>query len=943
MATEFLLLGPLAVGTEGAPLPIPGAKHRAVLAALLLRANEVVTVDDLAEVLWGEDLPSSARTVVQNYVMRLRRALGPAGSRITTQPGGYLIRVEPGELDLDRLEDLLRHARAAARQARWTDASAQGAAALALWRGEPLADVGSDLLAARHGSRLAELRLQALESRLDAELQLERHGEAISELRQLAAGHPLRERLHALLMLALYRDGRQAEALAAYQHARDVLIAELGAEPGPDLQQLHQQILAADPALNRRSTSSSATAPAAPVPRQLPAGVAGFTGRAAELGALTEMLDHAGAGGPGTVVITAIGGTAGVGKTALVLHWAHQVSGRFPDGQLHVDLRGFDPSGTPVTPDAAIRSFLDALGVPPERIPASPEAQAGLYRSLLACKCMLIVLDNARDEQQVRPLLPASPGSQVIVTSRNQLSGLVAGSGARLLTLDVLSHAEAAQLLTARLGSDRAGAETAAVDRIAGLCACLPLALAVTAARAAARPGFPLAGLAAELADSGGRLDALDAGDPTTSVRVVFSWSYRQLGAATARMFRLLGLHPGPDICVPAAASLAAHTQPQARRLLDELARAHLITEHAPGRYAFHDLLRAYAADKAGACDSDADRDAAVGRVLDHYLHTAFRASMFLDPRREPISVAAPGPGTTPGRPAGCQQALAWFAAEHNVLLAVTTLAVESGSDTHAWQLPWTMTPFLHRRGLYQDWAATQRLAVAAAARLGDIAGQAVSSRHLAHACRYFGEYDQVLRCYSNALALYRQLGNRAGEAAVHRGLGLAARGQGRYADALSHAEESLRLYRAADDKHGEAVMLNNVGWYHALLGDYQQTRAFCQRSLIVNAEVGDRALEGNIWDSLGYAEHHLGNLAEAVVGSQRALSIAMELGDRAGEAVALTHLGDAHRDGGGLPRAREAWQQALAILDDLRHPDADTVRAKLATPNDQASEDPSA
>jgi transcriptional regulator with XRE-family HTH domain len=371
------------------------------------------------------------------------------------------------------------------------------------------------------------------------------------------------------------------------------------------------------------------TGPASPasaeVPHQLPAAVADFTGRATEVAALTQIVENAGGGGPGTVLISAIGGTAGVGKTALALHWAHQVAGRFGDGQLYMNLRGFGPSGTPATASGAIGGLLDALGIQPERIPTSPEAQAGLYRSLLSDKQMLLVLDNALDEQQVRPLLPAGAGSLVIITSRNQLSGLAAANGARLLTLDVLTHAEAVQVLTVRLGTGRAAAEPALVDEIADLCACLPLALAVTAARAAARPGFPLSALAAELRDPAGRLDALDAGDPAASVRAVFSWSYQQLSSDTARMFRLLGLHPGPDVSIPAAASLAGTSQSEARRMLGELTRGCLIAEHAPGRYGFHDLLRAYAADQAGAHDSQAECAAATGRVLGcipaHYRH----------------------------------------------------------------------------------------------------------------------------------------------------------------------------------------------------------------------------------------------------------------------------------------------------------------------------------
>jgi DNA-binding SARP family transcriptional activator/tetratricopeptide (TPR) repeat protein len=944
---EFCLLGPLTVRCGGTALAVPRGRQRAVLAALLLRANHVAAVDELAEALWGADLPPSARVSAQNYVMRLRSTLGPAGSRIATHPHGYLIRVEDGELDVARFEALLGEARAAARECRWPQAAGSAAAALALWRGEPLADAGSDVLALREGPRLAELRLQAAETRIDAELHLGRPGDVVGELRQLAGAQPLRERLHALLMLALYRDSRQAEALAAYRQARQLLVEELGTEPGPELQQLHRQILDADPALIVTGPATPAATVAAPTgsaPRQLPAAVPGFTGRAAELEALTGMLDQTGAAGaPGTVVISAIGGTAGVGKTALALHWAHQVAARFGDGQLHVNLRGYDPSSAPVIPAEAIRGFLDALGVPPGRIPPAPEARAGLYRSLLADKRMLIVLDNARDEQQVRPLLPASPGTLVLVTSRSQLSGLAAAEGARLISLDVLSHAEAVHMLTARLGTARSAAEPGAVDRIASLCACLPLALAVTAARAAARPGFSLAALADELADVGSCLDVLDAGDPGSSVRAVFSWSTRQLSGEAARMFRLLGLHPGPDISIPAAASLAGGRQPQARALLQELARAHLIAEHVPGRYAFHDLLRAYAVEQAHHTDSDTDRREATGRVLDHYLHTAARAALLLDSAKEPVVLAPPRPGAAAGQPADRRQALAWFQAEHQVLLAALALAARSGFDAHAWQLPWAIKNFLQDRGYWQEWAATQRTALAAATRLGDTAAQAVCCRLLGAACIDLGDHDQARGHFARSLALYQQLGNRLGQAKVHQNLGYAAERQGRYAEALGHAEEALRLFRAIGDKANEAAALNGVGWCRALLGDYQQARAFCRQALTLSAETGHRWVEGAAWDSVGYAEHHLGNLAEAAACYQRALSILRESGGRFDEAEVLTHLGDTRHAGGELAQAREAWQQALAILEDLQHPDAGQLRAKLASTADHASANRSA
>jgi tetratricopeptide (TPR) repeat protein/transcriptional regulator with XRE-family HTH domain len=677
------------------------------------------------------------------------------------------------------------------------------------------------------------------------------------------------------------------------------------------------------------SAPGPAAAPA--VPRQLPAAVAGFIGRAAEIEALTRVLDDASTGSPGTVMISAIGGTAGVGKTSLALHWAHQVAGRFRDGQLYVNLRGFDPSGVPMTAAEAVRGFLDALGIPPERIPPLPDAQAGLYRSLLASQQILIVLDNARDEQQVRPLLPASPASLVIVTSRSQLPGLAAADGARLLTLDVPTAAEARQMLTAGVGAQRAGAEPDAVSDIADLCGRLPLALAIAAARAAAGPRFPLAALAAELRDAAGRLDALDSGDPAASVRAVFSWSYQQLDPAGARLFRLLGIHPGPDITTYAAASLAATGEPDARRLLRELARAHLITEYIPGRYACHDLLRAYAADQAQATEDGQARDAATGRALDHYLHTANTAALLIAPSRDPVTLPPPRSGVTPEHLAGHAEALAWLEAEHQVLLAAINLAASTRFYDRAWQIPCEMGDFLNRQGQWHELATIQRTAVTAAARVGDTSGQAVSLRNLALACLRLGDYQQAVAHYTASLTLYQRLGDRLGQAKIYQLLGGAAESQGRYTDALSYAEQALRLYQAIGHRRKEAGTLNNIGYAHALLGDYHQARTFSRRALELTAELGQRDIEAYAWDSLGYAEYHLGNLAEAIVSCQRALSLFREFGNLHQQAEVLVHLGDARHAAGEVAQARGAWQQALVIYDDLQQPGADDVRARLA------------
>jgi tetratricopeptide (TPR) repeat protein/DNA-binding XRE family transcriptional regulator len=675
-----------------------------------------------------------------------------------------------------------------------------------------------------------------------------------------------------------------------------------------------------------------------PVPRQLPPAVRHFTGRKAELdfldflACLPDTSAVAGGGGArGALVISVIGGAAGVGKTALAVYWAHRAAGRFGDGQLYVDLRGFDPSGSPVTPAEAIRGFLDALGVPAERIPPNVDAQAGLYRSLLADKQMLIVLDNARDEGQVRPLLPASPASLVIVTSRNQLAGLAAADCARLMSLDVLAHDEAMQLLTARLGASRAAAEPAAASEIAALCAYLPLALAVTAARAAARPGVPLAALADELRGAADRLDILDAGDPAVSVQAVFSWSYRQLSTDAARMFRLLGLHPGPDIGARAAASLAAVGEPQGRRLLRELACGCLITEHAPGRYAFHDLLRAYAAEQGRHCDSQPDRAAAIDRVLDHYLHTAARAAIVLHPSTEALALAPPTAQAAPERPADHRQALAWFDAEHQVLIAAVTLAAETGADRHAWQLPCAMSDYLKTRGYPHDRVTVMASALAAATRLDDVPGQALSFLGLGKACARTGDYDQARAHLERCLQLYQRLGDRMGEALAQENLAALAEVQGRYAEAVGHNEQALCLFRAIGDEAREARVLGTVGWCHALLGEYQRARALCEQSLALVARLGGGHREYHILDTLGYIEFHLGHFVRATAHFEYALSMCRDRGDRFVEGEILTHLGDACHAVGELPRARQAWQRALAIADDIQHLGAGELRAKLA------------
>ncbi len=498
----FRALGSLEVRTDNGWSGIGAPKWRALLAALLLRPGQAVSIESLIDDLWSNDAPAGARKLVSGYALRLRRLMGDVDGRVlVTRSPGYQLVLGRADLDVSRFEDLLADARQAIAGHDVRQTEALLAEALALWRGPALADVPDGPLVAAESCRLEELRLDAVELRIEADLASGRQAGVVAELRMLAVEHPLRERLWGLLIRALCESGSPAEALAVYGQARAAIAAELGTAPGPDLQLLHQRLLTGDPAVGHRAQVQPAAGVMEPVdsrgsrepvvPRQLPAAVRHFVGRTEALARLSGLLEET-SGAGGAVAMAVIGGAAGIGKTALAVHWAHQIAQRFPDGQLYVNLRGFDPSGVPLTPAEAIAGFFDAFHVPLQRIPLSLQAQAGLYRSLLARRRMLIVLDNARDADQVRPLLPGTPGCLALVTSRNQLTSLVAEEDAQPLTLDVLTEAEARELLARRLGRERVTGEPEAVSELIGLCARLPRALAMIAARAAIQPRRPL-------------------------------------------------------------------------------------------------------------------------------------------------------------------------------------------------------------------------------------------------------------------------------------------------------------------------------------------------------------------------------------------------------------------------------------------------------------------
>ncbi len=918
---EFRLFGEVQLRAAGHLLDIGPPRQQGVLAALAVDAGRPVPIETLIDRVWDDAPPAEARNVVYSHLSRIRQLLSRASrltgaaARIDRRYAGYVLAVDPDCVDLHRFIRLVEQGRNTACPDH--DRAAALTAALDLWRGSPLAGVT--------GRWAEEVRGRWHRRRLDAvvqwgELRLALGGaeEVIDALRDLVAEYPLAEPLEGLLMRALHLAGRDAEAIERYAAVRERLADELGADPAPELRALHVAIL-------RGELPSADHAGLVTTPAQLPPDVPAFAGREQAL----RQLDGVVGAGVRTARIVVVSGTAGVGKTALTVHWAHRVRGEFPDGQLYVNLRGFDPTGSPVPAAAAVRSFLDTFEVPPRRIPASLEAQIGLYRSLLANRRVLVVLDNARDAEQVRPLLPGSPSCLVLLTSRDQLSGLIT-EGAYPLTLDLLDAREARALLAGRLGADRLAAEPRAVDQIVQLCARLPLALAVVAARAASHPQFGLAALAEELRAARGSLDPFAGADPATDPRAVFSWSYLQLSAGAGRLFRLLGLHTGPDLGTRAAASLAGMPIAVARPLLAELARAHLVTEHIPGRYVCHDLLRAYAREQGHALDSATERRAATRRVLLHYVHSANHADRLLDPRREdPPTLTELPSGVAPDRLADQAQALAWFDTERRVLLSAIHQGIEF--DAIVWELVWATRRFLAHQGFWHDEIDVLMVALAAARRLADPLRQAYAHCYLGTTYIWFGKYQDARANLDLALALYRDAGHLVGQAYVELYHSWVLEQQRHSAEALPHAERALVLFRTAGHQAGQAKALNAIGWYHALSGAHLDAVKHCNEALALQTRLGDQIGAGHTWHSLGYAHDGLGDHPQATICYRTALALFRAAGYRIHEAQVLMSLGDTHRNTGDLPAAHDAWQAAYGILQQLGHPDAAQAQARLA------------
>ncbi|WP_199896444.1 AfsR/SARP family transcriptional regulator [Streptomyces niger] len=898
-ALRFEALGPLRVWRDGVELDVGPVQQRVVLAVLLLHANRPLSREKLIDAVWGPAAPGRAVNLVQRHAAGLRRVLEPdrparSPSRLLTwTESGYVLSVPPGALDLEAVEEHIERGRRARAAGDWQAAATALHGALRLWRGQLCEGLAGPLLDAER-DRLEEHRLSVLEERIEADLELGRHASVVAELAALVREHPLRERLCERLMVALYRSGRQAEALAAYRTTRTLLAEELGIEPGPELQRLEQAVLNADPTLTSPAHPQS---PPRPVPCLLPGDVAGFTGRArqlAELDALTSP-DPAST----AAVICLVTGAPGVGKTALTVHWAHRVRQAFPDGQLYVNLRGYDPE-QPMAAGEALARLLAALGLGGQDIPLDVTDRSARYRSELAGRRMLVILDNAATPEQIRPLLPGTAGCSTLVTSRDALPGLVALHGAHRIELDLLPAEDAHALLHQLIGP-RVEAEPRAAGVLADRCRRLPLALRLTAELVTARPHQSLAELAAELGDRVHQLDLLhDDEDPSADVRAVFSWSYQRLPGEAARAFRLLALHPGPDWNTHATAALTRTTSEQAELLLDRLARAHLIQPTGTHRYAMHDLLRAYAAELAADIDPPADRHAALTRLFDHYLATAITATTTLHQHRvDRLPLPAPSASATP-MPSidGPEAALAWLDAERTNLAAVCAQAASHGWNSHAVELGTTLFRYLDTGGHYADGLVIHTHAEQAARQIGDRDGEASALTCLGYVYWRQGHFARAVDHHGRALDLFRRTGNRDGQGSALSYLGMVHWRQGHYQRAVDDYEQAFGLFQRTGNRYGQAYALLLLGLVHWRLGRYERAVDEHRRSLDLFEQLGDRNGQAYALTHLGLDHCEQRRYRQAVDQLRRALVLFRRTGNRDGQSYTLTHLGlvDCHQ-----------------------------------------------
>ncbi|MDQ7904245.1 BTAD domain-containing putative transcriptional regulator [Phytohabitans sp. ZYX-F-186] len=959
----FRILGPLEVeGAEGRTVPLTATKPRTLLALLLLHANRPVGVSTLTDALWPLKPPRTAAGALRTHVSSLRTSLGLTG--LTARPPGYQLQVDPYDLDVLLFDRLAGEGHRAAARGDLAGAADRWERALGLWRGRPLDGLELGAAAESTLADIAERRLTLLEHWAQARLTLGEHAGTLPALAAAAAEQPLRERLHELAMLALYRSGRQAEALETFRQLRRRLVADLGVEPGQALQRLQRQILSADPALDPPGEPGAVRA-GPPAPRQLPPDIAAFTGRHREVTTARARL----AISPlRPAPLVAISGPGGVGKSALAVYLAHRLAHRFPDGQLYVDLQGATAGLRPLPPLEVLGRFLRALGARDSDITTVDEASAA-FRAVAAGRRLLVLLDNAQDAEQVRPLLPAGPHTAVLLTSRPILSTL---DNAAHLHLDVLSPVDAMLLLSRLAGADRVAADPGGAQRVATWCGCLPLALRIAGARLAARPSWPVRELAERLSDTRRRLDELSIGE--LGVRSSFQVSYELLhdGAeaddrAAARAFPLIALPDAADLSVPAAAALLDLPPAAAERILDRLVDSQLLACPAPGRFRLHDLLRLF-----GRSLATSDTGALV-RLLRWYSATAWQAYRRLRPADgRPATAGEWAEGGTSF--SDVDGALDWLESERANLLAAVHQVAETPAlpAAAATSLARALFAFFHVRGYLNDWVEVNEVARAVARRAGDPIAEAHANRDLGAAFEVRGEYQKALGCLREALDRYAAAGDRAGEAACLNGLGTVYDSLGRLAEAAEALERSLAIVRGQGDRHAQAISLNNLGDVYCGLGSYDRAAASLREALAIFRDNGNRrsqaaalnnlaqvheregrypeaqacyeesyAMFVDLGVSIGQATvlaqlgrvHRLrGRHGEALERLGTALELAEKIDERRSAAVCLRELGTTHAELGDPAAARAAWVRALAVFEALGVREADEVRADLAT-----------
>ncbi|WP_244162585.1 AfsR/SARP family transcriptional regulator [Amycolatopsis regifaucium] len=898
---------------DGVPRSLGSARQRALLATLALSCGRLVSIDTLARGVWGSEPPERIRGSLQTNVMRLRRLFGD--DVVVTEPDGYRLISAPAEVDALRFLNLLDEA-AGSEPAEERELLA---GAIALWGGTPLEGVGSPTLADEWGPLLTERYLFAVERRIDLDTGVVADAELVAELTDLVGQHPLRESLWERLVRILARSGRRAEALAGYARLRSILAEELGVEPGAELRRLHAGLLAAD-------VPGETAAPVSPVPRQLPFDVTGFTGRETELARLDGFLDE---DRPTRIVV--IEGTAGVGKTALAVHWSHRLRERFPDGQLFVDLRGHS-AGTPVTPMDALSEFLQAVGVPADTLPSTVEQRSAALRGRLAGTRMLMLLDNARDAEQIRPLLPGS-GNLVVVTSRNQLRGLVAREGARRMPLRSLDEHAAKALLAESVGHARLDAEPGAVAELTLLCGGLPLALALAGERASRFPGTSLAWIVDELRDQRVRLDTLrDPQDAGTDLRAAFSWSYNALSPEAARLFRLLGLFPGVPLRVETAAVAAGTGVLEARELMDRLASAHLLNQPSTDRYRFHDLLRVYAAELAED-DEPAEREAALRRLIDWYTAAVASADELIRPDLLTSDVTlepADGPRLDF---ADRDEATAWYVEERPALAALVRIAADRGWASRAWKLAWLLRSFYSERHDQEDWVSTGEASVEATRAASDPLGLQYAANNLGSAYLRALRPDEALEMLEEARKASAETGGSEVTVAILSNLSGAYYLRSEFRKSEQVAAEAARLAADSGQRTFVPHALLNISASRIGMGAYDGAVEAALEARKAFADLGDRYHAALALSNSGEALAGARRFEEAEANCSGALAELHELGTEYGTIDTLITLTKIMLSTGRTEDAKAYGAEALAVCQRLGDPRADEVRAMLSVP----------